>query len=77
MQQFSKSIKERHPEVSKLELFDFTDIRLALEKDREERKNKSEEEKAKIKLEKDEQLKFYGSAIVDGTYLGIQALLRR
>ena len=50
MQQFGKSLSARYPQVTKLEHFDFTEVRNAYEKDRDEKKNKSEEEKAKIKL---------------------------
>ena len=53
MTQFSKSLKDRYPQVNKLENFDFTEVKLAYEKEKEERKSRSEEEKAKIKHEKD------------------------
>lgn len=42
-------------------------MKLIYEKEREDKKNKSEEEKAKIKQEKEEQARFYGFAVVDGT----------
>ena len=67
MTQFGKSVQAHHANAIKLELFDFTDIRLAYDKERQEKKSKPEEEKAKIKQEKDELGKFYGYSIVDGT----------
>lgn len=67
MSQFAKSLNSRYPHATKLQHFDFTDVKLTYEREREERKNKSEEEKQKLKQEKDEQGRFYGFAIVDGT----------
>ena len=41
MTQFGKSLKPRYPQATKLENFDFSEVRKAYEKEREEKKNRS------------------------------------
>ena len=75
--QFSKSLKDRYPQVSKLENFDFSEVKLAYEREKEEKKNRSEEEKAKTKLEKEELGRYYGYTIVDGKFYLTQEQLKK
>ena len=77
MTQFSKSLKDRYPQANKLENFDFSEVRLAYLKEKEEKKSRPEEEKAKIKQEKDEDARYHGYSIVDGTFSFIQEPLKK
>lgn len=48
-----------------------------MEREKEERKNKSEAEKAKQKAARDELNRYYGYAIVDGTFKIMKELSKK
>jgi DNA topoisomerase-1 len=74
---FTKSLKLRFPHATDLNKFDFTEVKLVMEREKEERKNKSEAEKGKQKAARDELNRYYGYAIVDGTFKIMKGLLKK
>lgn len=60
-----ETLKHRYPQINSLDQLDFTNIKLNMEREREEKKN-NPDEKARVKRFKEDQNRFYGTAIVDG-----------
>lgn len=73
MERFIKE-KTKYTDFSK---FDFNNIKIHMEKLKEERKNRSDEEKKKEKEKKDEINRNYCFAIVDGNSKNIQTWSKR